>query len=108
VIQKPFEEYLEFRRSTQGPIDDVPLPRSGVKRTEMATEHFSDPQPEALISLADVPRSPTDGLPGFCYQDILNAIARNTPDRSDGEDSEYDSPFGFRGLGYNGPGHLCY
>jgi hypothetical protein len=91
VIRKPFEEFSEFRQSTQGPTDDVPLPRDmrsyfEVKRTEMATEQFSDPQPEALITLANVPRSPTDGLPGFCYQDILDAATATALGSYYGED----------------------
>lgn len=100
VIHKPFDEYLEFRQSTKGPTDDVPLPRSGVKRTEMATEH-SDPQPRLLVTLKGIPLSPTDGLPGFCFQDVLNrrlldAVAGRAPYSCDGEDSD------------NGPHHLCY
>jgi hypothetical protein len=109
VIKKPFDELLEFRRSTKGPTDDVPLPHDmafyedpidEVKRTEMATEQFSDPYPRTLgqvLTLANVPRSPTDGLPGFCYQDILNArllAAVGAPSSGDGEE--------------NSPRHLCY
>jgi len=109
VIQKPFDEFLEFRRSTQGPTDDVPLLPRGVKRTEMATEQISDPQPrspEPIITLANVPRSPTDGLPGFSHQDILNsrlleaACGRRASMATDQAAADL--------LRYPVPGHLCY
>nr|UJQ92755.1 MAG: putative RNA-dependent RNA polymerase [Narnaviridae sp.] len=53
LIKRPFDELIEFRQSTQGPTDDVPLSLCEIKRTEMATEQISDPHLETRELFVD-------------------------------------------------------